>query len=141
MNIYFAGSIRGGREDKVLYLEIIRLLGEYGYVLTEHIGDAQLTALGEVSDDRMIHDRDLSWLKQSEYVVAEVTTPSLGVGYELGKATEWGKPILCLFRPNDGRALSAMIAGSRGVKVREYRRVAELRGIFNEFFSARQRAE
>jgi hypothetical protein len=134
MNIYFAGSIRGGREDKALYLEIIEQLREYGHVLTEHIGDAELTALGEPADDRAIHDRDLSWLKESEYVVAEVTTPSLGVGYELGKATEWGKQILCLFRPGDNRALSAMIAGSNGIKVREYESAAELKEILCEFF-------
>lgn len=29
MKIYFAGSIRGGRDDKELYLEIIGLLGKY----------------------------------------------------------------------------------------------------------------
>jgi hypothetical protein len=134
MNIYFAGSIRGGREDKALYLEIIQQLSNYGRVLTEHIGDAQLSALGEDTDDRAIHDRDLAWLKESEYVVAEVTTPSLGVGYELGKATEWSKQILCLFRPSDSRALSAMVAGSNGIKIREYRSVAELKKIFDEFF-------
>jgi hypothetical protein len=141
MNIYFAGSIRGGREDKALYLEIIRQLSEYGHVLTEHIGDAQLSALGEAADDREIHDRDLSWLKESEYVVAEVTTPSLGVGYELGKATEWSKRILCLFRPSDSRALSAMIAGSNRIKVREYQSAAELKEIFNEFFGVSQSAK
>jgi 2'-deoxynucleoside 5'-phosphate N-hydrolase len=134
MNIYFAGSIRGGREDKALYFEIIEQLREYGHVLTEHIGDAELTALGEPADDRAIHDRDLSWLKESEYVVAEVTTPSLGVGYELGKATEWGKRILCLFRPDHNRVLSAMIAGSNGIKVLEYNGAAELKEIFDEFF-------
>jgi hypothetical protein len=79
------------------------------------------------------------WLRESEYVVAEVTTPSLGVGYELGKATEWGKPILCLFRPSDGRALSAMIAGSNGVKVQRYQNVAQLREVFDEFFGVPQR--
>ena len=135
MSIYFAGSIRGGREDKALYLEIIEQLREYGPVLTEHVGDAQVTVLGEIAEDRGIHDRDLSWLKDAEYVVAEVTTPSLGVGYEIGKATEWGKPILCLFRPSDrGRALSAMIAGSDRVRVREYQSTAELKEIFDEFF-------
>lgn len=30
MNIYFAGSIRGGREDRALYLEIIQQLSKYG---------------------------------------------------------------------------------------------------------------
>lgn len=36
-------------------------------------------------------------------VVAEVTQPSLGVGYELGQAMALNKRILCLFRPQSGR--------------------------------------
>ena len=134
MKIYFAGAIRGGREDLSLYLEIIQQLRQYGEVLTEHIADGELTSLGENSDDRDIHDHDLSWLEEAEYLVAEVTTPSLGVGYEIGKATEWGKPTLCLFRPNNNRVLSAMIAGSRGVKVRYYQKTDDVREIFSEFF-------
>ncbi len=37
--LYFAGSIRGGREDAALYRRIIQELGKYGDVLTEHVGD------------------------------------------------------------------------------------------------------
>lgn len=136
MNIYFAGAIRGGREDKAFYLEIVEQLKMYGNVLTEHVGDAELSAMGEGGGDREIHDRDLSWLKEAEYLVAEVTVPSLGVGYEIGRAVEWGKAILCLFRPSANRALSAMIAGSDGVRVREYASTAELKKIFDEFFAA-----
>ena len=47
MKIYFAGAIRGGRDDKELYLEIINYLKEYGEVLTEHIGDQSINTLGE----------------------------------------------------------------------------------------------
>ena len=32
-------------------------------------------------------------------IIAEVTQPSLGVGFELGQAVALGKKILCLFRP------------------------------------------
>jgi len=136
MKIYFAGAIRGGREDVSLYLEIVELLRPYGAVLTEHIADEQLTSLGE-SDDRAIHDRDLTWLKEADCLVAEVTTPSLGVGFEIGKATEWGLRVLCLFRPSAGRALSALIAGSDQVTVREYQSTADLDEIFDDFFLAR----
>jgi hypothetical protein len=135
MKIYFAGAIRGGREDAALYLQIVERLSEYGEILTEHIGDAELSALGEEGDDNWIHDRDLAWLKEAECLVAEVTVPSLGVGYEIGKATEWGKRVLCLFRPVGGRSLSAMIAGSSDAQVREYKSVAELKEIFDQFFS------
>ncbi len=139
MKIYFAGAIRGGRDDLALYFEIIGLLGQYGQVLTEHVGSPELTGAGEPGDDHEIHDRDLAWLKEAEYLVAEVTTPSLGVGYEIGKASEWGKPTLCLYRPRAGRALSAMIAGCPGVMVREYQGVEELREAFDDFFGARPR--
>ena len=136
MKIYFAGSIRGGRDDCALYLDIIGLLCAYGCVLTEHIGDSGLSALGEAGSDVEIHDRDLSWLREADRLVAEVTTPSLGVGYEIGRAVEWGKPTLCLYRRSPGRQLSAMIAGSRGVTLREYRNTADLGEIFREFFGA-----
>jgi len=138
MHIYFAGAIRGGREDKTLYLEIVRRLKDYGQVLTEHVADSELTALGELDEDRAIHDRDLAWLKTADCLVAEVTIPSLGVGYEIGKATEWGKPVLCLFRPGGNRALSAMIAGSDCVSVSEYESAAELKRIFDAFFARSQ---
>ncbi|HEX8920165.1 MAG TPA: nucleoside 2-deoxyribosyltransferase [Pyrinomonadaceae bacterium] len=134
MKIYFAGSIRGGREDAARYFEIIEQLGEYGQILTEHIGNPELTGRGEIDDDKKIHDRDLAWLRQADCLVAEVTTPSLGVGYEIGKATEWGKPVLCLFRPDEGRALSAMIAGCGKAVIKEYQRAEELRAIFADFF-------
>ena len=38
MKIYFAGSIRGGREEEETYLKLIEHLATYGQVLTEHVG-------------------------------------------------------------------------------------------------------
>jgi hypothetical protein len=133
MKIYFAGSIRGGREDAALYHEIVQQLRKHGEVLTEHVGDTELGVLGQDIGDGKIHDRDLDWLKTSDCLVAEVTTPSLGVGYEIGKATEWGTPVLCLYRPEEGRSLSAMISGCSALTVREYQSPADLTEIFAEF--------
>lgn len=45
--IYFAGSIRGGRKDVVLYARIVELLKGYGTVFTEHVGDLNLTEAGK----------------------------------------------------------------------------------------------
>ena len=132
--IYFAGSIRGGRDDSALYAQLIERLRGFGRVLTEHVGGASLTAEGETGSARDIHDRDLSWLKSADVVVAEVTTPSLGVGYEIARATEWGKPVLCLFRRGAGRSLSAMISGCPQVMVREYAAVTDADSILEEFF-------
>ena len=51
--IYFCGSIRGGKQDTLLYRRIIEQLKQYGEVLTEHVGDleadAEAQSLGEPS--------------------------------------------------------------------------------------------
>jgi nucleoside 2-deoxyribosyltransferase len=135
MKIYFAGSIRGGRDDKDLYSKIITLLSKFGAVLTEHVGDKTLSALGEDGpNNKFIHKRDMKWLKKADLVIAEVTTASLGVGYEIAKAEEWNKKILCLYRPSKRKRLSAMISGSSQLILKEYRTIKEVKNIFSNFF-------
>ena len=135
MKIYFAGSIRGGRDDVGLYLEIINYLKKYGEVLTEHIGDNSLISIGEKEmSDEEICEKDMNWLINSDVIVAEVTCPSLGVGYEIGRAIEQGKKIICLFRQQDGRRLSAMIAGSKDLTVREYKNLESAKEVIDDFF-------
>ncbi|XP_033760375.1 2'-deoxynucleoside 5'-phosphate N-hydrolase 1-like isoform X2 [Pecten maximus] len=112
MKIYFAGSIRGGRQDAELYLRIIGKLESYGTVLTEHVGAQNLKECEQHLTEKEIHDRDMAWLQDCDVLVAEVTQPSLGVGYEIGRALTLNKRILCLFRPDSGKSLSAMIAGA-----------------------------
>ena len=134
MKIYFAGSIRGGREDAALYLQIIEYLKTFGEVLTEHIGDPNLSSLGDDGpNDKYIHDRDLEWLQSSDVLVAEVTSVSMGVGYEIGRAVESGKRILCLFRPGSGRNLSAMIAGCPNLELANYQKLEESKVAISEF--------
>ena len=118
MKIYFAGSIRGGREDKELYLSIIDELRKYGTVLTEHVSNKNLTDQGEVEFTvEYIFDRDVSWLKECDIVVAEVTIPSLGVGYEIGLAESVNKPIVCFYRQLEGKSLSARISGNKLIRL------------------------
>ena len=121
IKIYFAGAIRGGREQATVYMDIIRHLQDTGHVFTEHIGDeARLQQEEREISDPEIHNRDISWLKDSDVMVAEVTVPSLGVGYEIARAIEMHKPVLCLFNVNTGRRLSAMIAGSDAIQLIRY---------------------
>jgi 2'-deoxynucleoside 5'-phosphate N-hydrolase len=130
MKIYFAGSIRAGRDDAGIYKTMITWLQSFGKVLTEHVGDP---ALSERGGDRYIHDRDMAWLSSCDLVVAEVTTPSLGVGYELGWATVLKKPVLCLHRSLPERLLSAMIAGSPWIQTAAYSSMDEAKTIVEEF--------
>jgi len=132
--IYFAGSIRGGRDDVELYRSIIEHLKTHGEVFTEHVGDTELEMREEEKDnDCYIHDRDINWLFASDIVVAEVTQPSLGVGYEIGRAVERKKYILCLYRPKKGKKLSAMINGNPQLVVKEYQSLEEVKKIIDTF--------
>jgi nucleoside 2-deoxyribosyltransferase len=117
MRIYFAGSIRGGRDDADIYMELVRVLQRHGEVLTEHVATVGEEQLPDVD----IYARDLDWLISCDAVVAEVTTPSLGVGYEIAVAIERGIPVLCLFRPEAEGRLSAMLTGNPSANVVEYR--------------------
>ncbi len=138
MKIYFAGSIRGGRSDAGLYRQIIDYLQTHGEVLTEHIGLDDLTRFGESGmSDQEIYERDLSWLTSADLVVAEVTNPSLGVGFEIARALDLKKRVLCLFRKEPDRRLSAMIAGCPEVLVREYQTFDEAKDIIDSFFKTK----
>ncbi len=111
MKIYFSCSIRGARPDPESIPRLIRHLKNHGAVLTEHIGDVIEGDEVDVSDEE-IFLRDVAWLGEADALVADVTAPSLGVGYEIGIAETLGKPILCLHRRQRGRRLSAMISGN-----------------------------
>jgi nucleoside 2-deoxyribosyltransferase len=76
----------------------------------------------------------MQWITDSDVLVAEVTVPSLGVGYEIGRAVEMHKPVLCLFQEGSEYTLSAMIAGSGLVDTRHYGSLEEADQLFKKFF-------
>lgn len=142
MKMYFAGSIRGGRDDVSLYSEMISHLERFGDVLTEHVGCTNLQRELEANlTDADIFTRDVDWLKAADVVVAEVSTPSLGVGYEIGLAQTLSKPILCLVKSTKRESLSAMIAGNGHVSLAEYATVDEAKAQIDEFMKTNVRPQ
>ena len=103
---YFCGSIRGGLSDTKIYHELIKTIKEFGECLTEHVGQLEYLD-NETLSDKEIWKRDMEMLKASRIVIAEVTVPSIGVGYELGIAESLKIPTLVLYR-NNSRKCSAM---------------------------------
>ena len=136
MKIYFAASIRGGRKDQNKYNELIGFLSSKVEVLTEHVGDSSLGQTGEQDfTDKEIYQRDLEWLESADAVIAEVTNPSLGVGYELGIAEKLGKPVLCLFDDADHNCnLSAMISGNHKITTFRYTSLDQVKEEIVSFF-------
>lgn len=135
IKIYFAASIRGGRQDQALYQEIIKILSKFGTVLTEHFGKKDITSVqGTGKSSAAIYQKDMAWITEADVIVAEVTQPSLGVGYEIAKAEEMGKKIICFYRPTQERTLSAMLAGNPNITVRNYQHPHDLYGLVEEYF-------
>jgi len=134
VKIYFAGSIRGGREDQILYQDMIMYLRNFGEVLTEHVGDQELFEKEQPLTDEQIYEKDRSWLEGCDVLIAEVTTPSLGVGYEIGLAEALGKKILCLFRTGAPKKLSAMISGNPQLQVKRYQDIDGAKDMIRDFF-------
>jgi len=112
MDLYFSCSLTGGRQDQPIYAAMVEHLQTLGHrVLTAHLADeAVLAADGELSPEA-VFDRDTAWLRGCDAVIAEVSTPSHGVGFEVAYALERGKPVFCLAR--EGVRVSKMLTGIR----------------------------
>ena len=122
--VYFAGSIRGGRADADLYGRVTRHIQKEHIVLTEHIGDLSLSKL-EGDSDVAIYEQDTAWLREADMVIAECTTPSLGVGYELAYAESHNIPVHIFYDKSRTR-LSAMLAGDKYFHIHPYAGEEEL---------------
>ena len=131
--VYFACSIRGGRSDAKLYAELVKYLSAKTIVLSEVFADNKLTTKGMNKPSSDIWRIDTDWIKEADAVIAEVTNPSLGVGYEIALAETLGKPILALYRESSERKLSAMIDGSPHTTVVRYKTIEETYQIINTF--------
>ncbi len=111
MNIYFACSITGGREYQPVYEAIVRALTADGHEIpTAHLADAGVMEQERVIAPAAVYARDVAWIRAADALIAEVSVPSHGVGYEIGFALGLGKPVLCVHR--QGRAVSKMITGN-----------------------------
>jgi nucleoside 2-deoxyribosyltransferase len=111
MNLYFACSITGGRAFESVYQAITRALLEDGHeVPTAHLADSGVKALELIVSPRQVYERDVDWIRACDALIAEVSTPSHGVGYEVAFALSLGKPVLCCYQ--EGQPVSKMITGN-----------------------------
>ncbi|HEY5730501.1 MAG TPA: nucleoside 2-deoxyribosyltransferase [Anaerolineales bacterium] len=127
MNIYFACSITGGREFESVYQAIVHALTEEGHeVPTAHLAESDVTAMEAVIHPNEVYQRDVAWIRACDALVAEVSVPSHGVGYEIGFALGMGKPVLALYQ--EGRKVSKMISGNpdSNLTVKSYQTPSDL---------------
>lgn len=132
--IFLSGSIRGGRQLLETYRLMYDILEEAGAdVLSRHVADPELEKVESGMTEEEIYVRDMGLLVKSDALIAEVTVPSTGVGYEICRALVQGIPVLCLHRPD--AVVSAMVLGNSDplLEARHYTNEAVLRKIIIEF--------
>ena len=136
MQIYFSCSITGGRNEEKTYQKIVAALEAGGYhVPTAHLSTPQVMDLEEVVDPVDTYHRDMQWLQEADAVVAEVSTPSHGVGYEIATALQLGKPVFCCYQRQ--KRVSKIITGntSPGLVLAPYSSDEEVIGLLRQFLA------
>jgi 2'-deoxynucleoside 5'-phosphate N-hydrolase len=121
MNVYFACSITGGREFEQVCQTIVQALLDAGHVVpTAFLAGSEVVGLEQIAAPQEVFSRDVEWIRQADALIAEVSTPSHGVGYEVAFALSLGKPVLCCYQ--QGRSVSKMITGNShpNIAIRSY---------------------
>ncbi len=82
-----------------------------------------------------VYERDVGWIEESDCMVAEVSTPSHGVGYEIAYALDRGKPVLCLYQQDV--KVSKMLTGNSQatLQIRPYKNSSEALLLMTDFLS------
>ena len=133
MIIYCAGPIKGNKTYQENYSQIVEIVNSLGH-----------TALSEVSSkfhssiplsSKQVYSRDLKWLDGSKLMIAEVSGPSIGVGFEISYALFVKKiPVLAVYHETAGQ-ISSMITGCNNPKlvIKKYSNSDDLAQTVNSF--------
>lgn len=130
MKVFFSGSIRGGRDMLPAYNHICNFLHKQGFeVMSWHVVDTSLENTESVMSEKEIFERDMGLIEESDILLAEVTVPSIGVGYEVCHAIHKGIPVICMHKK--GANVSSMVLGNIYDKIMtiEYSDIDELKTI------------
>ncbi len=103
--VYLAAPILGHPDGRLLASQLLEALIRVGL----DIVNPWVTGGPDAAQPREIYLRDTALIEAADGLVAEVTLPSLGVGYEIAYALCRGKPVAALAR--EGARVSRLIQG------------------------------
>lgn len=131
MNVYFARSLRGDRStgDEQVYKDIIGVIKRCGHRPQFEIQVVEPRRLDE-SHEQYIYRRDMAWIDACDAMIAEVTTASHGVGYEIAYA-EFVRKMPIFFCARKDTLVSAMLSGKH--EICYYRDLGDLSAFIEAF--------
>jgi hypothetical protein len=137
MQIYLAAAMtHAGRDLQAIRTLLDCLEGDGHDVPTRHVADPLGRDVeGELSGAEVAR-RDLAWVASCDAMVAEVSTPSHGVGVEVAAALAGGRPVLLMYRR--GVAVSRLLLGLPRVRAFAYDDSGDLREAVRWFLAGVQ---
>ena len=124
MQVYLAAAMTNPDRDLGTIQRFLAAIEARGHhVPTRHVADPGGKQADRVLTDDELARRDLAWIAASEALVAEVSTPSHGVGIEVMAALARALPVLLLRRK--GTPVSRLLLGLPGVTLATYADVDE----------------
>ena len=114
LKVYFTASTSYDGEFHDQYKKILELLKKFKTQLLsgEQIISNELLYKDKHLSKKQIFNREKGLIEKADFVVAEVSKPSLGVGGEIVYALTREKPVLALVLENQDDRISPMIAGN-----------------------------
>ena len=136
MIIYCAGPIKGDTTYQENYKEIIRIVEKEGHSAIAALNEKFSTSIPLT--DKQIFTRDIKWIKGCHLMIAEISGPSLGVGFEISFALLQKKmPVLALASV-EAENVSAMITGcdSNLLSIFRYRDIDDMKIIILKYIKS-----
>ena len=134
MKVYCAGAIKGDTTYQNNYIEMIRFIESMNHTALAEL-NGKFNASVPLSDNK-IYTRDIEWIEESKVMIAEISGPSLGVGFEIAYALFQKEiPVLAL-ASSEVEKISAMITGcnSELLTVKKYQNIEEMQNIISNYF-------
>ncbi len=134
MRVYLAAAMTSADRDVGGIGAVLAAIEALGHdVPPRHVADPLGRDVEGPATDGEIARRDLAWVAGSDALVAEVSTPSHGVGVEVATALAGGLPVLLLHRR--GTTVSRLLLGLDGVEAAPYADADEAAAAVRRFFA------
>ena len=127
MIVYCAAPIKGDQKFHNYCLDIIRQVSSLGHTALSELNSEFKPAIPLT--DSEIFSRDIKWIDKSEIVIAEVSGPSLGVGFEIAYSIYKKKINVLALVNSEAVDVSAMVTGchSELITIKKYADTEDLK--------------
>jgi 2'-deoxynucleoside 5'-phosphate N-hydrolase len=138
MIIYCAGPIRGDKQFQSFYKEIIKHVNSLGHTALSELNEKFRSAIPLT--DVQIFKRDIKWMKSSDFIIAEVSSASIGVGFEVAYGLYNLKKYVLALSKKGEKPVSAMIAGcdSELLTVKNYSNAEDLKKVITRYINEKE---